>query len=197
MHLAIDPSEVRPKRPAFVRDTVSATQRAQAIKARIAYDAATGVSVAQKEVEPEPVKEPEKEIEVIETIETICSAERITSVAEIMRSVADISGYSVIDLVSSRRSRCLSNARFMVFLIARRHTLKALTEIARILDKDHTTVLHGVKRATKMESECEEFRNAVARSTALALKREAAKMEALGVYRVDQLLDSKTGNDRQ
>lgn len=197
MRLAVYPHEVAPKRPAFVRDTVSATQRAQAVKARIAYDAALGVTVAQKEVEPEPEDEPQQEIEVIETIETICSSERITSVAEIMRAVADISGYSVIDLVSSRRSRCLSNARFMVFLIARRHTLKALTEIARILNKDHTTVLHGVKRATKMEGECEEFRNAVARSTALALKREATKMESLGVYRVDQLLDSKACNDRQ
>jgi chromosomal replication initiation ATPase DnaA len=56
-----------------------------------------------------------------------------------------------IDLIAARRTRALVIPRHVVFYLARSHTGKSLPEIGRhVGNRDHTTVLHGVKRIVSM-----------------------------------------------
>jgi chromosomal replication initiation ATPase DnaA len=56
-----------------------------------------------------------------------------------------------IDLIAARRTRALVIPRHVVFYLARSLTGKSLPEIGRHVGRrDHTTVLHGVKRIVLM-----------------------------------------------
>lgn len=62
---------------------------------------------------------------------------------EIARRVCSLHGVSIEELKSNRRFRAIADARFHFYYLARKHTSKSFPEIARHVNKDHTTVLHG------------------------------------------------------
>ena len=68
-------------------------------------------------------------------------------IAEIKRSVADVFGVTTIELDSMRRSMPLVEARHIAMGLAKRLTARSLPEIARQFgNRDHTTVLHAVRK---------------------------------------------------
>lgn len=48
------------------------------------------------------------------------------------------------------REQQIADARFIVFHLARKHTTASLAAIARPFDRDHGTVLHGLKSAARL-----------------------------------------------
>jgi hypothetical protein len=68
-------------------------------------------------------------------------------IAEIKRSVADVFGVTPAELDSTGRSLPLVQARHVAMGLAKRLTGRSLPEIARQFgDRDHTTVLHAVRK---------------------------------------------------
>ena len=62
-------------------------------------------------------------------------------------AVATKHGITLAELVSDRRSRHLARARQEAMWMLKRHTKLSYPQIGRILGKrDHTTILHGVRR---------------------------------------------------
>lgn len=75
----------------------------------------------------------------------IIAGEKFTGRACI-RLVSYMTGVSMVDLCSHRRSRRLIEARQIYYWMARRFTLLSFPQIARICgDRDHTTALHGCR----------------------------------------------------
>lgn len=77
------------------------------------------------------------------------------AVAEIVEAVAAVYQTTPADLLSSCRARSFVEARQCVYLVARRCTRLSLSELGRALNRDHTTVLVGVRR---IEARCAEDR---------------------------------------
>lgn len=78
----------------------------------------------------------------------------IVRIPDILRAVSQATGISVIDIISVRRTRAVTMARFMAYWLARRLTARSLPGIGRLIgDRDHTTVLHGCRRIEQLRRE--------------------------------------------
>lgn len=69
------------------------------------------------------------------------------TIDRVLRVVADAHGYTVEALVGPRRQRGLVAARQQAMWLCRALTGASLPEVARAIGgRDHTTVMHGVRR---------------------------------------------------
>lgn len=76
---------------------------------------------------------------------------RVT-LAAIKSAVCEVTGVSLADLESDRRSRHLVDARTLYYWVARRLTPKPLAEIGRRCGwRDHSTIVHGLSKTEAME----------------------------------------------
>ena len=72
------------------------------------------------------------------------------TITRLVREAARLSHLSLAALLSSRRDRDVARVRFAVMLVARDLNY-SLPDIGRRLGgRDHTTVLHGVRRAVEL-----------------------------------------------
>lgn len=69
--------------------------------------------------------------------------------ARIQRAVCDVLHLSMADMRSPRRSPNLVRGRQLAMYVARTETDLSLAEIARGFDRDHTTVLHSIRRVER------------------------------------------------
>lgn len=70
-----------------------------------------------------------------------------SQIKEIIKEVSELTGVSVAEIKSNRRSKHIVRARFLIWWRARQETFYSLPEIGRRTGgKDHTTVLHGVRK---------------------------------------------------
>lgn len=66
-------------------------------------------------------------------------------VTRIQQTVAEAHGISVEDLVSKSRKQELVYSRFIAFYFCRNLTNLCLADIGKAFNRDHATVLHGVR----------------------------------------------------
>ncbi|MEO0429816.1 MAG: chromosomal replication initiator protein DnaA [Pseudomonadota bacterium] len=77
--------------------------------------------------------------------------ERKVTIDEIKRRVADHYNLRMSDLVSARRARAVARPRQVAMFLAKSLTTKSLPEIGRGFGgRDHTTVLHAVKKIEEL-----------------------------------------------
>jgi chromosomal replication initiator protein len=73
------------------------------------------------------------------------------TVASIMKCVAEFYGTSIEDMTGYRRSRPFVRPRHIAMWLARHLTTLSLPQIGRAFGgRDHTTVLHGVRKVDKL-----------------------------------------------
>ncbi len=83
-------------------------------------------------------------------------AMRKLTIEEIQSAVARKYAVSMSQILSAERTQSIVTPRQMAMYIARKFTTKSLQEIAKVFDKSHATILHGVKTIGKrMEVEDE------------------------------------------
>ena len=69
---------------------------------------------------------------------------------DLVRRACEATGVSRNDLVGPSRQQCICQVRFAIMLIARRKGL-SLNQIGGGLDwRDHSTVLHGLRRGSEL-----------------------------------------------
>lgn len=96
--------------------------------------------------------------EVLQDLLRSCD-KRIT-IEDIQKRVADYYNIKVSDMHSSRRSVSVARPRQMAMFLAKQLTSKSLPEIGRKFGgKDHTTVMHAVKRITELSAQDNELRD--------------------------------------
>lgn len=66
--------------------------------------------------------------------------------ALILRAVAFYTGVSLMELVSHRRQHRLVQARQLAMYLMKRLTTATYPQIAETMQRDHTTVLHAVRK---------------------------------------------------
>lgn len=66
------------------------------------------------------------------------------------KAIADKHGISVNDIMSIRRTGNLVAARYELYWNLKKETKWSLPQIGRFLERDHTTILHGIRRYEAM-----------------------------------------------
>jgi chromosomal replication initiator protein len=79
------------------------------------------------------------------------ASDRKVTIDEIIRKVADHYNLRMTDILSPRRARSVARPRQIAMYFAKKLTSKSLPEIGRSFGgRDHTTVMHGVKRIEEL-----------------------------------------------
>ncbi|MBE6450596.1 MAG: chromosomal replication initiator protein DnaA [Alphaproteobacteria bacterium] len=78
------------------------------------------------------------------------SLDRKTTIDEIQKKVAEYFNISVKELQSSRRARTVARPRQIAMYLAKQLTSRSLPEIGRKFDRDHTTVMHAVRKVEEL-----------------------------------------------
>ena len=73
-------------------------------------------------------------------------------VRDIIQAASAASGVSVIDIVSRRRHGKLVYVRQLIMALARELTIASVCDIGRLMNRDHSTVLHGMRRHVERRS---------------------------------------------
>lgn len=81
------------------------------------------------------------------------ASERKVTIDEIIRKVAAHYNIKINDILSARRARVVARPRQMAMYLAKNLTTKSLPEIGRRFGgRDHTTVIHAVKKITELKA---------------------------------------------
>lgn len=89
--------------------------------------------------------------------------EKKLTIDEIQRKVAEYYGLKVSDLLSERRARDVARPRQIAMYLAKKLTPRSLPEIGRRFGKrDHTTVMHAVKKVEQLRRDDREIDSDVA-----------------------------------
>ena len=77
--------------------------------------------------------------------------DRNVTIGEIQKKVAKYFEIKISDMLSSKRSRSIARPRQIAMYICKNHTMRSLSEIGRKFGgKDHTTVIHAVKKIDEL-----------------------------------------------
>ena len=77
--------------------------------------------------------------------------ERRITVDEIQKTVADHFSLKQADLLSERRTRSVARPRQIAMYLCKQHTTRSYPDIGRRFGgRDHTTVLHGVRKIDEL-----------------------------------------------
>lgn len=81
------------------------------------------------------------------------ASDRKVTIDEIIRKVADHYNLRLTDILSPRRARSVARPRQVAMFLAKKLTSKSLPEIGRRFGgRDHTTVIHAVKKIEELRS---------------------------------------------
>lgn len=83
----------------------------------------------------------------------------VTTIKDIQRAVAKHYGFTCMDMCSKRRTAALAKARHVAMYVVKSVTPRSLPEIGYYFGgRDHTTVLHGVRKIDNLVAADEVFR---------------------------------------
>ena len=87
--------------------------------------------------------------------------DRRVTVEEIQQKVAERYGIRVSEMQSKRRERTVARPRQVAMYLAKALTPRSLPEIGRKFDRDHTTVIHAVRKIEEMMETDASFRSEI------------------------------------
>ena len=74
----------------------------------------------------------------------------MTAVIHCLQAVERHCGVSMLELLGERRARAIARPRQVAMWLASKTTMASLPKIGRIMRRDHTTILHGIRVIEKM-----------------------------------------------
>ena len=74
---------------------------------------------------------------------------KLITVEQIQAAVCKKYSITMSQMLSNDRSQAISTPRQVAMYIARKYTVKKLPDIAKLFDREHPTILHGVKAIQK------------------------------------------------
>jgi len=159
MRLAIDPAEVKPRiQIAAIRrereraESAMRTRRAlDDIMARAAGVASVKIAPPVVAPEPEPVAvAPKPTPAQIYAAQVSDLSNIVSSLRRVLIAVSAVTGVSVDQIKSYRRTEPVVRARFVYATVARRCTPRSLPEIAKSINKDHSTIVNALRRSDEL-----------------------------------------------
>lgn len=116
---------------------------------------------------------------------------RLPKISAVSKVVSEMLRVSLADLYSERRYEELCYARFIVWYVARYSLLKSYPMIGRSFNRDHTTIMNGVKKVHRMIENMEgPYLNhvTVVRSR-LGLDNEKALLETIEMWENSSIMN--------
>ena len=98
-------------------------------------------------------------------IEQYKKYEHYNFLMEILRDVSKKTGVSMELLQSKSRDREITDARFIYFRRAKERTKYSLKRIGMEVNRDHATVLHGIKEANETDQVIELYKKCYEKET--------------------------------
>ena len=74
-----------------------------------------------------------------------CAAEEV-SMRSLMKAVCHELDTTLVEMRSKRRAHDIAYKRHIFYYLAQKHSLASLPKIGRFMNRDHTSVLHGIKK---------------------------------------------------
>ncbi len=108
---------------------------------------------------PDNVREIEGAIKSFKISGEVPVKEEVSSIEKVISAVASHFGLSAQDLKGSSRSRRVSQARQVAMYILRKVFKASLPEIARTFSKDHSTVIHAIRKVEEERRRSRKFDN--------------------------------------
>jgi chromosomal replication initiator protein len=94
--------------------------------------------------------------------DTLRGAERRVTIDDIQKLVTQFFDLKPLDMVSARRSRSVARPRQIAMYLAKRLTTRSLPEIGRKFGgRDHSTVIHAVRKIEQLRDTDREIDSAV------------------------------------
>lgn len=136
---------------------LEAIQNAQRIRARLRYPPNAvpdhGIDLHRMPrgfflvgEQPAPIEPPE----IIEEIILIDPPRPVVNRKHIMAKVAAFYGLSVLDLKGPFRTKAVCLPRHVAFYLLKEVLGLSLPETGRVMNRDHTTVLHGIRQIKRL-----------------------------------------------
>jgi chromosomal replication initiator protein len=92
-------------------------------------------------------------------VDLLRANERTVTIAEIQKKVAEYFNIKISDMSSAKRARCIARPRQIAMYLCKQLTVRSLSEIGRKFGgKDHTTVMHAVKKVIELSETDGEFK---------------------------------------
>ena len=86
----------------------------------------------------------------------------VINIEDIQKTVVSFYNLSMNDFLSARRSRHIARPRQIAMYLSKKLTTKSLPEIGRkFTGRDHTTVIHAIKKIEELMSKDRQFENEV------------------------------------
>ena len=102
---------------------------------------------------------------------SIWKRKRAKAVETIISVLSEYSGISSARIMSTQRTSAVAHWRAVAAYIAHEHFSCSLTEVGVALSRDHTTVLHSVRKIAKMRARDEEAKSELDTLVALCLDK--------------------------
>lgn len=119
-------------------------------------------AVAAPEPTPEPIPAPPP-VATEDRDWLFVTPRPVTTIKDIQCAVAKHYGFTCMDMCSKRRTAALAKARHVAMYVVKSVTPRSLPEIGYYFGgRDHTTVLHGVRKIDNLVAADEVFRAEVA-----------------------------------
>lgn len=71
-------------------------------------------------------------------------------IADVMQATVELTGFSADTLRSNKRNADLAEARQFLMHVAKVSTGKSFPQIGRALNRDHTTIMYGVRKVAQL-----------------------------------------------
>lgn len=133
----------------LIAGNITSTRRLEGFLIRLTTEAKT---------KKEPLT-PELASALLGTTNAELMPKRIVKPKEILRAVANFYNFKKKDLLGSRRPKKLAYARQILMYLLRTELKMPLMDIGQFLsNRDHTTIMYGVEKITKLMPESEDLR---------------------------------------
>ena len=133
----------------LIAGNITSTRKLEGFLARL---------ITESEIKKEPLT-PEFARALLGQINEITIPQRVVKPREVMSAVVNFFNIKSSELVGPKRDKNISLPRQILMYLLRNDLKIPLMEIGRFLGgRDHTTIMHGVEKITKLLSESEDLR---------------------------------------
>ena len=114
------------------------------------------------------------------------------TIGSALKAVSEVFGVRKDDLLSPRRAKYITTPRFALMYLGYYMTHNSTTTVGRFLSRDHTTIIHGCRRAIELKRNNKAFAKKLEKATELAIKYDGQRRKKIEAFKreVEERMES-------
>lgn len=105
------------------------------------------------------------------------------TIGSALKAVSEVFGVRKDDLLSPRRAKYITTPRFALMYLGYYMTHNSTTTVGRFLSRDHTTIIHGCRRAIELKRSNKAFAKKLEEATELAIKYDGQRRKKIEAFK--------------